>query len=601
MKYTLRLLLIILLPAFFLQQTQAQKNKTDKRFAGLDTAVARVLKEWHAAGCAVAVVQKNKIIYAAGFGYKDYEQKLLVTPNTVFAIGSCTKAFTASVLGILANEGKIDLDKPVYNYLPELKFYNDYLTTHVTIKDMMTHRTGLPRHDFAWYSDSKISRDSLITRIRYFEPSAELRERWQYNNFMFVAQGVLGEKITGKKWEQNVQEKILDSLDMHATSFAITDLQKNPDHAIGYYERKDSIKKSDYKDINSIGPAGAINSNVNDMANWVITWINGGKFNGKQVLPASYVTQATTAQMTLSAPPDPKSPDVFLSDYGFAWFITSYRGHYRVEHGGNIDGFTASTCFFPNDSIGIVILVNQNGSAVNGIVRNLIADKLLSLPYKDWNTSIMQIIKKAKEADTLKNKTEDLSRKLNTKPSHALEDYTGKFTNAGYGTIEIKKQHDSLFGTLNEIPITLKHYHYDFFNAYVPEKIDPDGDPIKFQFQTNVKGDIESVSVPLEASVKDIVFTKEVEAIEIKKDDLQKYTGEYLLSGLTIKVYLKNENTLMILVPGQPDYEMVPVKKDEFNFKALKGYSAKFTVNEKNITTKLFFIQPNGTFKAVKK
>jgi CubicO group peptidase (beta-lactamase class C family) len=180
----------------------------DPRLKGLDTLVNRVLKEWHAPGVSIAVVEKNKVIYTGGFGYRDVNKKLPVTQTTLFAIGSCTKAFTASMLGMLQNEGKVDIEKPVRNYLPELRFYNDYLNDHVTLHDMMCHRTGLPRHDLSWYG-STASRAELLKRIQFLEPTAELREKWQYNNFMFMAQGMVIEKITGKSWEENIKERIL--------------------------------------------------------------------------------------------------------------------------------------------------------------------------------------------------------------------------------------------------------------------------------------------------------------------------------------------------------------------------------------------------------
>ena len=166
---------------------------------------------------------------------------------------------------------------------------------------------------------------------------------------------------------------------MNSSNFSVHDLAKMSDASLGYVAFKDSIiKKTDYYDINAMGPAGSINSNVNEMANWVITWINGGKFNGKEILPSNYVNQAMSSQMVVGAAlPDKEVPDAFLSNYGFGWFLSSYRGHYRVEHGGNIDGFSASTSFFPSDSIGIIVLTNQNGSAVPGIVRNTIADRYL--------------------------------------------------------------------------------------------------------------------------------------------------------------------------------------------------------------------------------
>ncbi|HYE53475.1 MAG TPA: serine hydrolase domain-containing protein, partial [Chitinophagaceae bacterium] len=298
-------------------------GQADKRLQGIDTFVNRVLKDWHAAGCAVAVVEKNKIIFAKGFGYKDYEKKIPATENTQFAIGSCSKAFTASLLGMLVKDGKLDLDKPVSNYLPELKFYNEFLTDHVTARDMMCHRTGLPRHDYSWYG-ADVPRDSLLYRIRFLEPSFSLRERWQYNNFMFLAQGVLAEKLYGRKWEELVRSKIFEPLGMNRSNFSVMDMQKDSDFTFGYREQKDSVVRMEYLNIDPIGPAGSINSTVKDMANWVITWINGGKFNGKEILPASYVNQAMSAQMVVGAAlPSKDIPDVHMSSYGLGWIVSS--------------------------------------------------------------------------------------------------------------------------------------------------------------------------------------------------------------------------------------------------------------------------------------
>lgn len=182
----------------FTSVTYAQKTTKpivqQDRFAGLDTIFERVLKDQLAAGFAVAVVEKDKIIYAKGFGYRDYEKKLPVTPNTLFAIGSCTKAFTSSLLGILQKDHKIDFDEPAVKYLPGLKFYNEDMDKHISIRDMMSHRTGLPRHDFSWYLFKTKSRDSLLQRIQYQQPTFGIRERWQYNNFMFLTQGMIAEK-----------------------------------------------------------------------------------------------------------------------------------------------------------------------------------------------------------------------------------------------------------------------------------------------------------------------------------------------------------------------------------------------------------------------
>jgi CubicO group peptidase (beta-lactamase class C family) len=579
-------------------------HSQDKRLAGLDSFINRVLKEWHAAGVGIAVVEKNKVILAKGYGFRDIDKKYTVNDSTLFAIGSCTKAFTSSLLGILSNEGKLDLDKPVYTFMPELQFVNESLSNHITARDMMSHRTGLPRHDMAWYG-APTRRDSLLYRIRFFENSADLREKWQYNNFMFLAQGSLAEKLSGKKWEELVSEKIFSPLGMNSSSPYISVMEKGPNAAVGYEVKKDSlITRMNYLNIDAVGPAGSINSSPKEMAKWVITWINGGKYNGKEILPASYVNQAISSQMVInSGLPSPENPDVHFANYGLAWSLASYRGHFRVEHGGNIDGFSASTSFFPSDSIGIVVLVNQNGSPLPSIIRNTISDKMLGLPYRNWNQFSRNTVAKNKEAAKLKKSADSADRKIGTKPSHAIADYAGVYKNPGYGSIVVTRAGDSIAMRYNRLNARLRHYHYDIFNAIPLDEItgEPENDSeLKTTFGINVKGDIENLSIQFEAAVKPIVFTKEIDVLNLKKADMEKYTGEYSIQGATIKIYIKGENTLMMLVPGQPDYELVPVKAHEFNVKALSGYGVKFDVDEKNVVTAANLVQPNGIFKATK-
>ncbi|MES1225307.1 MAG: serine hydrolase, partial [Bacteroidota bacterium] len=543
---------------------------------------------------------------AKGFGYRDYENKIPVTPNTLFAIGSCTKAFTASIIGTLVKDGKLDYDKPVQNYLPELKFYNDEMNNKITLRDMMCHRTGLPRHDYSWYFFTTNSRDSLLQRIQYMEPSAGIRERWQYNNFMFFAQGVVAEKITGKKWEDNVREKIFVPLGMSNSFFSVDDMAKNADASIGYGLKNDSIiKKLDYYHIDAMGPAGSINSCVNDMSKWVITWINDGKYEGKQIIPETHRNEAISSQMVVGgAMPDKENPDIYFSNYGFGWLMSSYRGHYRVEHGGNIDGFSASTCFFPSDSVGIIVLSNQNASSVPSIIRNLIADRMLKLKYKDWNSELKARVEKAKKQDSEAKKAATPPEKKITTTTHALTDYEGLYTNNGYGTFDIQVQRDSLFAFVGNKTIWLRHKLYDIFDVFekdAKEGIDTTDNNSPMQFQMNTNGDITNVDISLEASVKPISFTKAPKIKDISKDSLQKFVGEYDLNSITLKVFIKNEKILVLTVPGQPEYELVPIDKNKFNIKTLTGFTVQFNVNDKNEVTELLSIQPNGTFKATRK
>ncbi|SFQ24043.1 serine hydrolase [Parafilimonas terrae] len=602
-KFLLFSLCFISINAF----SQKHKNKAEDKFAGLDTAFARVLKDWHAAGFAVAVVEKDKVVYANGFGYRDYETKIPVTANTVFAIGSCSKAFTASLLGLLNKDGKVDFDKPVRNYLPELKFYNDEMNDHITLRDMMSHRTGLPRHDYSWYLFQSHSKDSLLQRIQYMEPSAGLREKWQYNNFMFMAQGMVAEKLTGKSWEENIREKIFQPLGMTSSDASLNEWIKTGEPALGYDVKNDTIiKRMNYYDIAGMSPAGSINSTVNDMAKWVITWINGGKYSGKELLPSSYVSQAISSQMVMSgALPDKQTPDIYFSNYGFGWMMASYRGHYRVEHGGNIDGFSASTCFFPSDSIGIVVLCNQNSSPVPSVVRNLIADRMLGLKYYDWQTALKSSSDSAKAQAKRAEKSVISNQKLNTKPSHDIKDYEGAYTNPGYGTFNVELVNDSLFITGITHTFWLKHYHYDVFTLFDKDPkdgIDTSDQSTQLQFNTGLNGDIENASIALEPTLKPIVFTRTLREKIIDSGSLKAYIGDYELAGapVKLKVYTKNDNKLYLFVEGQPEYELAPVDKDKFALKNMNGFTVQFNRNDKNEVIELLSIQPNGTFKAKK-
>jgi len=585
----------------------AQKN-ADTRFNGLDTAFARVLKEFHTAGFVVAVVEKNKIVYSKGFGYRNYESKLPVTTNTLFAIGSCTKAFTSSLLGLLRQENKIDFDKPVRNYLPELKFYNDELNNKVTLRDMMCHRTGLPRHDYSWYFFTTPSRDSLIQRIQYLEPSAGLREKWQYNNFMFLVQGAVAEKITGKTWEENIKQRIFQPLGMTTSMFSVDEMKKNEDAAIGYGLEKDTvISKTDYFHIDAMGPAGSINSNANEMSNWVMTWLNHGKFNGKQILPDSYVTEAMSAQMAIggsSSLPAKEHPDLFLADYGFGWILSSYRGHFSVGHGGNIDGFSASTSFFPTDSVGIVVLVNQSNSGVTSVVRNIMADRVLKLKQTDWTTDLKKALEKNRLNAIAGEKAKISGRKPNTKPTHELKDYSGLFKNSGYGVMDVYVSHDSLFVSFGDHNLWLRHYHYDMFEPIAREAngFDTTETNLPAQFQMNLAGDIESVSFPFEPALKDpITFSRIPRPKTVNKDSLLKFAGEYDFNGVTAIVSLRNDKNLFLSVPGQPEYELVQIEENKFNIKSFSGYTILFTTNASNEVIELVSIQPNGTYKATRK
>jgi CubicO group peptidase (beta-lactamase class C family) len=553
-------------------------GQTDKSLEGIEKDFEKILKVTKAPGFAIAIVKGNKILYAKGFGYRDLENKVLMDENTLLAIGSSSKAFTSAVLGQLRDEGKLTFDDSPIKYVKELKFYNDELNNGINIRDLMSHQTGIPRHDYSWYLFPTYNKDSLIQRIQYQEPFTGLRQKWYYNNFMFLVQGVIAERITGKSWEENVRERFFKPLGMERSNLSIKELEESSNIAIGYELYKDSVvRKMDYYRIAGMAPAGSINSSVKEMSNWLKVWINNGKFNEEQIIPETYIKEAMSSQAVItSALPNKDNPDMFLANYGYGWKISSYKGHYRVEHGGNIDGFSASVAFYPSDSIGIVVLANQNGSSVPSLVRNTVSDRLLNEKRIDWANYYLEQKKKQKEASEGSEEESASQQAKNTTPSHTLASYNGEYFHPGYGRFTISLKGDSLFANLKRTKFYLKHVHYDIFE---PFEVTEYGigttatGSLKLNFSTNNAGEIASVRMKIEPALdQPIEFKREPETLRLELSELKVFEGEYEISGMVIKVYTKDDNGLYMFVPGQPEYQLLALGKNLFIVKDLEGY-----------------------------
>ena len=590
--------------------TFAQNKPTatvDNRLTGLDAELQKVLLDWKAAGFAVAILEKDKVIYAKGFGVKNMQTKEPVNEHTLFAIGSCTKAFTSALVGMLADQKKLSYDEPVRKYLPSLEFYNPEMNSLITLRDMMCHRTGLPRHDLSWYLNQSEDRDSLIQRIKYMEPTYRPKEKYQYNNFMFLAQGVVVEKLTGQSWEKNMQEKIFKPLGMNRSNMPYASVKSDTNLATPHEYKNDStLKIVQHYNIAGMGPAGAVYSSVTEMAKWVQAWIYGGKFNGAQIIPTTHFKEATSGQMALGAGiPDKERPDIIGGDYGFGWTLSSYKGHYQVEHGGAIDGFIASTCFFPNDSIGIIVLSNQDSRQIPAIVRRTVTDRMLGLTKTDWNKLNLEAAAKAR-INAAAEKAKSTSNRASKGISHSLTEYEGQYTHPGYGNLDVFVRNDSLFMNTTKYLSWLMNWHYDIFypiDATPGEKIDTaDRGNFSFRFNTGVSGEIVSLNAfGMEASSIQLEFKKTPKAKPLTKEELNDYTGEYELAGSIFTVYIKDEKTLILEVKGQPPYELVPVGNHKFTVKTLEGYQVQFDKKEGEKASAANLMQPNGNFKAERK
>ncbi len=553
------------------------------------------MAEWKVPGVGLAVVKDGEVIFAEGYGVRDREQGLPVTANTMFAIGSSSKAFAATSVAAMVDDGKLEWDKPVRDYLPTFKLKDDFATARMTPRDLLCHRSGLPRHDLMWYN-STATREQLFDRLQYLEPNRDFRAYWQYQNLMYMTAGYLAGKAAGTSWEEVVRTRIFEPLGMKTANFSVDDMQTAAEYALPYVEKDDDIRVTDFRNINEVGPAGSINATPNEMAQWVLFQLNKGKVGDKQVISEASMRQLHSPQMVIA---EPLWSEMYGSDmvsYGLGWFIHTFHGETLLQHGGNIDGFSALVSFIPAHNVGVVTLTNLNTNFLTEAINFYIYELLLGLEEIDWNGKLKSFVDKMRgEAKKAKDQSAS-DRKLDTQPSHPVADYAGDFEHPGYGVVSVKEADGKLTATYNRIDMPLTHYHYDIFEGG-PEGIEMS---FKLQFHLDLKGNVEKVSLQLEPSVAPGVFTRMADASLKNKTFLAQFVGEYELMGMTVTVTLRGEDALLASIPGQGDVILEPYQGTTFNLKGLPGFSFEF-VQENGAVTEVKITQPNGTFTAKKR
>lgn len=572
----LQTIALILLIAGIMQNLSAQTIDVAKKLKGFDPIIEKILKDWNVPGCGIGIVVKDKLVYAKGYGYRNLENKLPVTPNTLFQIASNTKLFTATSIGFLVEEGKLDWDKPVKKYVPQIHFYNDELNANVTIRDMLSHRTGISRHDAIWYK-SDFTRQELFDKVKYLEPSIPLRQGSLYNNLMYAASGQIVEILSGKTWEAFVTEKIFTPLNMSHSMFAVEEMQKQTDFMKPYYEKRDTtilLPLPLYTQQQGIGPAGSIVSSINDLSNWLIAQMHGGKFNNKQVIPASVVKETMRPAMASASVPD-KYFENLNSIYGMGRSTSSYKGHYLTQHGGAIGGIYSNISFMPADSIGVIVFTNRM-SSLPYIIANVLYDKLLGLSETPWSDRALKDYLKSKETARESRKKPDTDRVLNTTPSHKLADYAGVYEDPAYGEFEIAFKKDTLYFTFNNTTLPLYHYHYDRF---ISKDDEVDG-KWSVTFVTDAQGTISQLKVSLDE--KEVAFNRMADAKLKDPVFLKKLAGPYELNNSTTNIVFKN-NELVIDIA--PPIHLDPYKGNTFRFREFSDQTIEFTFDEKGEVT----------------
>ncbi len=483
------------------------------KLKGFEPFVKATLAEFKVPGVAIGIVKDGKVLYGQGFGFRDIRAGLKVTPHTLFGIGSCSKAFTAVTMGILIDEGKLEWGKPVRDYLPSFQLSDPLATEMMTPRDLVLHRTGLPRHDKVWYK-SPLSRKELFDRLRYLDFSRGIRDVYQYNNLMFMTAGLLVEAVAGQPWEDFARRRILEPLGMSETNFSVEDSRKSADFANPYQTVAGEVQLIPFCNVDAIAPAGAVNSNVSDMARWVLLNLDKGRFGeklDKRLISETVLGQIHTPQIMI--PEERKYDELFFGSYALGWRVNSYRGHLLLYHGGSIDGFTALVSMLPKDNIGLVILNNLESGPINYILAYNIYDRLLGLKPVDWTARTRDDLAKGKEAVDKAKADREKERKPGTVPTHPLKNYAGDFEHPAYGRISVRSEGDRLAADFHGLIYNLKHFHYDTFEL----QNDLASIDAPLMFLMDAKGDIGSLTIRLEPAVKEIVFARVVPKAAEKK------------------------------------------------------------------------------------
>ncbi len=435
---------------------------------GLDEYIEAGMADWQIPGLAVAVVHHDSIVFIGGYGVREVGTDDWVDGHTLFALASCTKAFTATALGMLAGEGTIGWDDRVNDYLPEFLLYDPWVTRHVTIRDLLSHRTGYAgwAADHLWQG-SDLDTDGILHQFRYQKPAGGFRARYGYSNVMYLAAGEIIPAVTGESWQRFVTARLLVPLGMNESTLSVEALQGRDNVATPHIEIHGEATPVAWYDLANVAPAMALNSSAIDMTAWLRLHLGHGVFDGDTLVSPGIIEDLQTPQIWYEGPVDGTSlEDRSFSAYGMGWDLYDYHGRKAVRHSGSVDGMGSLITMIPESELGVVVLTNMIPSQFPLALSNHIIDAILGNPGLDWNA---KLLKHREKERTLAKKEEwywDKSRDADAKRSLPLEEYLGEYfdTLSGFATVA-KEDGDLVFRYNKKYVGDLTHWQHDLYRV----------------------------------------------------------------------------------------------------------------------------------------
>jgi len=435
--------------------------------AVVDRIVSDTMTAWRTPGFAVAVVDGDKVILARGYGLEELGKSAPITADTLFEIASTTKAFTATAMAMLVDEKKLDWDDPVRKHLPWFHVADTNTDALITLRDLVSHRSGIGRHDELW-DETDWPREELLRRILSMPPARPIRTGYIYNNLMFVAAGEAVGAAAKSTWEDFIRTRIFTPLGM--THSRITFAEWNAaDHATGH--RWDAANAravvEPFTNYDAIAPAGTIKSSALDMAQWLRFQLAGGTIDGMRLVSTAALDETHMPQLVLRRDAESRetNPETNIASYAMGWNVSDYRGELLIAHAGALNGFRSQVALLPNRHAGVVVMTNVGRGLAGVTVRNSILDRLLGSATRDWSALFLAADKKSEEHDAAAKRDREAKRQTGTTPSHDLAAYAGTYESAGYGTVTVALEGDALVLHWSRTTMPLTHWHYDTFRA----------------------------------------------------------------------------------------------------------------------------------------
>jgi CubicO group peptidase (beta-lactamase class C family) len=549
------------------------------------------MEEWKVPGLAIAVVQNGKVALVRAYGLRDVEAGLKVTTDTHFTICSITKSFTATGLALLVDERRLDWTKPVRDYIPEFRLHDAVATDRVTVRDLLCHHSGLPRHDWVWLPGD-LTPAQMLAAMRYLEPSDDIRSTHQYLNLGYLVASIVAERVSGQSWTEFTRARLTDKLRMNVT-FTVEDLAAATDAAMPYWMDGDTRLRSKLWPIRATA-AGGINTSIASFANWLCLHLDKGEFEGQRLLSPGLIQQLQTPRVHVTAPEFAEYGD---THYGLGFRSQSYRGEREVFHGGGWSGWSTLMTMLPDRGVGVAVFTNRSQSVVPDILANYIFDRVCGKEPVPWLDRFRERRRKLVAQLDIDRQARKATRQLNTRPSHDLADYAGDYEHPGYGRITITHAEGKLNWAYRGMFEPLAHRHYDTFELpEAPGRLLPDR--LAISFSTDREGNIASLAAPFEPLVKDIVFTRSPAGDCTDPAFRQHCTGTFSHGGTTVVVGQDNDEQLTLTFGSQPTYKLRPYQNRTFVIDELEGFRVEFHLGPDGEADELILHQPNGTFVA---